>query len=66
MQQRLNQVGGKGYGGAFLLGLVLGIVAAPCTTGFSVSIMLLISTGQNVVMGGAVTHYFAILLYIAI
>jgi thiol:disulfide interchange protein DsbD len=31
LQQRLSQVGGKGFGGAFLMGLVGGLIAAPCT-----------------------------------
>lgn len=31
LQQRLSRVGGKGFGGAFLMGLVGGIIAAPCT-----------------------------------
>jgi len=31
LQQRLARVGGKGFGGAFLMGLVGGIIAAPCT-----------------------------------
>lgn len=31
LQQRLSRVGGRGFGGAFLMGLVGGIIAAPCT-----------------------------------
>ena len=31
LQQRLSRVGGKGFAGAFLMGLVGGIIAAPCT-----------------------------------
>ncbi|HTD80421.1 MAG TPA: hypothetical protein VK898_22485, partial [Chloroflexota bacterium] len=30
LQTRLSGVGGKGFGGAFLMGLVGGIIAAPC------------------------------------
>src|SRR5207253_8980148 len=31
LQQRLSQVGGRSAGGAFLMGLVGGLIAAPCT-----------------------------------
>src|SRR5512143_1320316 len=31
LQQRLSQVGGRGFLGAFLMGLVGGLIAAPCT-----------------------------------
>ena len=33
-QAKLNQVGGKGFGGAFAMGLVGGLIAAPCTGPF--------------------------------
>jgi thiol:disulfide interchange protein DsbD len=31
LQARLSRVGGKGFGGAFLMGMVGGVIAAPCT-----------------------------------
>nr|HEX4318052.1 cytochrome c biogenesis protein CcdA [Kofleriaceae bacterium] len=31
IQNKLGQVGGKGFGGAFAMGLVGGLIAAPCT-----------------------------------
>jgi thioredoxin:protein disulfide reductase len=31
LQQRLSQVGGRGFTGAFFMGLVGGLIAAPCT-----------------------------------
>jgi thiol:disulfide interchange protein DsbD len=31
LQERLSRVGGRGFGGAFLMGLVAGLIAAPCT-----------------------------------
>lgn len=31
LQARLNAVGGAGFAGAFLMGLVAGVIAAPCT-----------------------------------
>jgi thiol:disulfide interchange protein DsbD len=38
-QQKLNRVGGKGYGGAFGMGLVGGLTAAPCTGPFLAGIL---------------------------
>ena len=31
IQNRLNAVGGSGFGGAFIMGTVAGVIAAPCT-----------------------------------
>lgn len=45
--QRLSQVGGAGYGGAFAMGLVAGIVAAPCTGPVLASLLTFVaSSGQ--------------------
>jgi thiol:disulfide interchange protein DsbD len=50
LQNRLNQVGGKGYGGAFGMGLVGGLVAAPCTGPFLAGMLIWVaSTGQPVI-----------------
>lgn len=38
-QAKLNRVGGKGYGGAFGMGLVGGLTAAPCTGPFLAGIL---------------------------
>jgi thiol:disulfide interchange protein DsbD len=60
LQQRLNQIGGKGYGGAYLLGLVLGIIAAPCTGAFAAGISAMVGATQNVVLGGGLMFTYAI------
>ena len=39
-QAKLNQVGGKGFGGAFAMGLVGGLIAAPCTGPFLASLFV--------------------------
>lgn len=52
--QRLSGVGGAGYGGAFLLGLVSGLVAAPCVGPVLVVILTWIGTSRNVPLGTAV------------
>jgi thioredoxin:protein disulfide reductase len=50
LQARLNQVGGKGFRGAFAMGTVGGLIAAPCTGPFLIG--LLTFTSQTSVIGG--------------
>ncbi len=58
--QRLNQVGGMGAKGAFGLGLVCGLIAAPCTGPGLMSILAWISTTQNAVLGAVVMLSFSL------
>jgi thiol:disulfide interchange protein DsbD len=51
LQARLNRVGGKGFGGAFLMGLVAGLIAAPCTGPPLASLLLYIATTRNAQYG---------------
>jgi thiol:disulfide interchange protein DsbD len=51
MQQRLSRVGGRGFGGAFLMGLVAGLIAAPCTGPPLASLLLYISTTRDASFG---------------
>ncbi|WP_437324773.1 protein-disulfide reductase DsbD family protein [Sorangium sp. So ce381] len=60
LMQRLSQVGGIGYGGAFLLGLVSGLVAAPCTGPVLTGIILWIGKTQNVGLGALVGATFSL------
>lgn len=60
MMQRLSSVGGIGYGGAFLLGLVSGLIAAPCTGPVLTGILLWIGKTQNVGLGAVVGTTFSI------
>jgi thiol:disulfide interchange protein DsbD len=53
LQNRLSGVGGAGYGGAFLLGLVCSLVAAPCVGPFLFGLLGWISTSGNVAMGAS-------------
>ena len=39
LQEKLNRVGGRGFGGAFAMGLVGGFTAAPCTGPFLAGIL---------------------------
>jgi thiol:disulfide interchange protein DsbD len=58
--QRLSSVGGVGYGGSFLLGLVSGLIAAPCTGPVLTGIIVWIGKTQNVMLGALVGATFAI------
>jgi thiol:disulfide interchange protein DsbD len=60
VMQRLSSVGGVGYGGAFVLGLVSSLIAAPCTGPVLTSILVWIGKTQNVALGGLVGAMFAI------
>ncbi len=50
---RLSSVGGVGYRGAWLLGLVCGFVAAPCVGPFLFGLLGWIATTRNVALGSA-------------
>ncbi len=60
VMQRLSSVGGMGYGGAFTLGLVMGLVASPCTGPVLTGIIVWISKTQNVWLGSIVGACFAL------
>lgn len=60
LMQRLSSVGGVGYGGAFIMGLVSGIVAAPCTGPVLTGVLLWIGKTQNVLLGSVVGATFAL------
>jgi thiol:disulfide interchange protein DsbD len=51
LQSRLSTVGGAGYRGALLLGLVCGLVAAPCVGPFLFGLLGWIATTHSVVLG---------------
>ncbi len=53
LQNRLSGVGGTGYRGAFLLGLICGIVSAPCVGPFLFGLLGWIATTRNVALGSA-------------
>lgn len=60
LQQRLNQVGGKGYGGAFAMGMVGGFTAAPCTGPFLGGLLGWVATTRSVAVGGTMLLSFAL------
>lgn len=60
IQNRLNQVGGSGFRGAFAMGLVGGLIAAPCTGPFLLGLLTFVATTRNVVGGGSLLFIYAI------
>jgi len=60
LQARLSSVGGKGFGGAFAMGLVGGIIAAPCTGPVLASVLAFVSTSRSVVIGGSLLFTYAL------
>lgn len=60
LQARLNQIGGKGFGGAFAMGLVGGLIAAPCTGPFLAGLLAYVSTTGSVIGGGSLLFVYAI------
>ncbi len=59
LQNRLGLVKGTGYLGAFLMGLVAGVIAAPCVGPIVAGILLLVAAEQDVFLGFALLATFA-------
>jgi thiol:disulfide interchange protein DsbD len=60
MQERLSRVGGRGFAGAFLMGLVGGLIAAPCTGPPLAGILAYVATTRDGVLGfGLLATYAA-------
>jgi len=60
LTNRLSTVGGVGFKGAFVMGLVMGLIAAPCTGPFLTGMVTVIATSKNVVLGSAALFSFAL------
>jgi thiol:disulfide interchange protein DsbD len=59
MQGRLSRVGGKGKLGAYLMGLVAGLIAAPCTGPPLLALLVFVSTQRSVFLGGSLLFVYA-------
>jgi thiol:disulfide interchange protein DsbD len=59
-QARLNQVGGRGFRGAFAMGMVGGLIAAPCTGPFLLGLLTFVATSRSVFGGGSLLFIYAI------
>ncbi len=69
MQNRLNTVGGTGFIGAFAMGTVAGVIAAPCTGPPLAAILTYIATTSRLWLGFWLTFTYALgmgLLFICI
>ncbi len=60
LQNRLSHVGGRGYAGAFAMGLVGGVVAAPCVGPFLGGLLFYITKTRDVVLGGSALFVYAL------
>jgi thiol:disulfide interchange protein DsbD len=60
LQDRLSRVGGRGFGGAFLMGLVGGIIAAPCTGPPLAGILAYVATTRDAVSGFLLLATYAV------
>jgi thiol:disulfide interchange protein DsbD len=60
IQAKLNTVGGKGFGGAFAMGTVGGLIAAPCTGPFLAGLLAFVSTTRSAVGGGSLMYVYAL------
>jgi thiol:disulfide interchange protein DsbD len=60
LQNKLSEVGGVGYKGAFALGLVSALVATPCTGPFLTGLLVWIAESQNTWLGGVMMGAFAL------
>ncbi|HJZ84529.1 MAG TPA: cytochrome c biogenesis protein CcdA [Polyangia bacterium] len=59
-QNRLSQVGGKGVAGAFAMGLVAGVIAAPCTGPVLGAVLAYVATTQKLAFGGSLLFTYAL------
>ncbi len=60
LQTRLNEVGGAGYLGALLMGLVAGIIAAPCVGPIVAGVLLYVAEQQDPLLGWLMLFVFAL------
>ena len=60
LNNKLATVGGMGPGGAFALGLVMSLVAAPCTGPVFGGILVFIAASHNIALGALFSFAFAL------
>jgi thiol:disulfide interchange protein DsbD len=60
VQTKLSQMGGGGFKGAFVMGLVAGIIAAPCTGPVLSFILTLIAKDGDIAKGGVLMLAYAL------
>ena len=60
LQTRLSRTGGGGFKGAFVMGLVAGVIAAPCTGPVLSFVLTIIARDRDVVKGGTLMFFYAL------
>ncbi|MFH0900967.1 MAG: cytochrome c biogenesis protein CcdA [Pseudomonadota bacterium] len=60
LQAKLASVGGQGAGGAFAMGLVGGLTAAPCTGPILAALLAYVATTRNVPLGFSLLFTYAL------
>ena len=60
VNNKLSTYGGIGFRGAFVLGLVMGLIAAPCTGPFLTGMVVWLATTKNVALGASAMFVFAL------
>lgn len=60
LQNALTQIGGKGALGALLMGLVAGLIAAPCTGPPLGALLVFVAERRSAVLGGSLLFVYAL------
>ncbi len=60
LQARLSSVGGAGFAGAFAMGLVAGVIAAPCTGPVLAAALAFVATKGSVAFGAGILFAYAL------
>jgi len=60
IQTKASTIGGKGFAGAFSMGLVAGVIAAPCAGPILASILAWVATTRDAVLGFFLLYTYAI------
>lgn len=60
LQNKMSSVGGKGFQGAFLMGMVGGILIAPCTGPVLAGVLAYVATTGSIAMGAALLFTYAL------
>lgn len=60
LQTKLSAVGGVGFLGAFLMGLVAGILAAPCAGPVTIALLTFVGTSQDPVQGALFFFFYSL------
>lgn len=59
LQNKMSTQGGVGFKGAFILGLLMGLIAAPCTGPFLTGLLAYIASTRDMMVGGSAMAAFA-------